>query len=205
MNKHHCFRLLTAFCLLLASQGGRASIYDIICVECSLSASHYNIFDPLSGTSIADNAFVVPGSLTEMESSLFGLPLYAHDINFYLVPDTYSFDSQGDLLTPAQTISMTVLPGQVGMHMLFDWNGNTDIDVLAVFNVAQIGKDTAYLPVDVGGNGIPGFEMVDGPFQGNYFSATFVVTTPLPAASWLFLGGAGLLSAVARRRPRTTL
>jgi len=115
----------------------------------------------------------------------------AHDVTFYWGSGTYNFDSIGDSVTSGVNISMTVNLGQVGMHFLSDWNGNTDIDVLNVFNISHVNGDTTYIPTVVDGNGIVGFAMVDGPFQGTDMATSFVVATPVPAAVWLF--GSGLL------------
>jgi len=96
---------------------------------------------------------------------------------------------------------MTVGAGQLGAHMLFDWNVSTNIDVVNVWNlnsqwdsnpVDKFGTNDlwtgdvwagpagltvnpnttwAYVSTDNEGDNINGVKMLDGPFQG--FSANF--------------------------------
>lgn len=109
-------------------------------------------------------------------------------------PGTYTFPTvQGGTYT-----NITVGAGQVGGHILFNWNTTTDIDVLQVWNVDGAGN---YTSQDIDGNGIMGAAMIDGAFPG--FSANFefnAPAVPVPAAAWLF--GSGLLGlvGVARRK-----
>ena len=70
----------------------------------------------------------------------------AHDVRVF-GPGTYSFDSgctvaeiqstgcpAGSAANSGPPISMTVGPGQIGVHILFDWNTSTNIDVVNVWN-----------------------------------------------------------------------
>lgn len=62
----------------------------------------------------------------------------------------------GDGGTTADTqegpdVTFTVLPGQLGAHMLFDWNGNTNIHVPVIWDLNQtftVASDTAFPAVD---------------------------------------------------------
>lgn len=133
-------------------------------------------------------------------------------------PGTYTIDTiEGGTYT-----GIEVGAGQVGGHILFDWNTTRDIDVVMVWDVTDNGDGTydyfSTDPVVAGPNaepdGVRGVAMIDGAFPG--FSANFDFTTatspedavgaavvPVPAAVWLF--GSGLLSlvSVARRRKGT--
>jgi len=52
------------------------------------------------------------------------------------VPGSYSFDTAvtggNGANGEAGLLNVTVPTGQIGMHMLFDWNGNNNIDVFVV-------------------------------------------------------------------------
>ena len=79
----------------------------------------------------------LPGSasnVTAKSTSLFQSHLWtAHDIQVF-TPGDYSFNvTLGDAGTPTPAfIDVTVPDGQLGMHMLFDWNGTFNIDVVVV-------------------------------------------------------------------------
>jgi len=95
-----------------------------------------------------------PGSGANVTASttdpFFGATWAAHDIQVF-VPGTYSFDA-GDNTPGAPTggpggangeaagtmLTVTVGPGQLGMHMLFDWSGNLNIDVFVVASPSKI-------------------------------------------------------------------
>jgi hypothetical protein len=50
------------------------------------------------------------------------------------VPGSYSFDTTlGGGNPETGMLNMTVPTGDLGMHMLFDWNGNNNIDTFVVF------------------------------------------------------------------------
>jgi hypothetical protein len=100
---------------------------------------------------------------------------------------------------PAKNLTMTVNPGQIGAHMLFDWNVSSNIDVVNVWDVnatwddpdagvkndlwtsarwagpagVTVDPDTtwAYVTTDSENDGINGVRMLDGPFIG--YSANF--------------------------------
>jgi len=149
----------------------------------------------------------------------FGKLWTAHHIRVY-GPGTYTFDTTctitqlengeggpGQLCNGAlgagqtnQTITMTVAAGQVGAHILFDWDVTLNIDVLNVWDVnsefdisANPGTGVLYNAAGFGpypwsgapaadtvwrlassdndGDGIPGIPMEDGAFIG--FNANF--------------------------------
>ncbi|RDH81016.1 MAG: hypothetical protein DIZ80_12900 [endosymbiont of Galathealinum brachiosum] len=145
---------------------------------------------------------------SELPQPLFGFSWVTHHIRVF-GPGTYLFDTTcavwqleaglnvcNNPLSESQTeqfLSMTVEEGQVGAHILIDWNGNTNIDMVNVWNrdavwddadgVSNIknnlfGGDAGSAPdpastwmlvsTDVNGDGINGSPMVDGPFIGFY-------------------------------------
>lgn len=77
-----------------------------------------------------------------------------------------------DASTP-NPISMTVNPGQIGAHMLFDWSVNVAIDVVVVWDVGC--NKYMLTTTDPDGDGILSTPMVDGPFKG--FNAAFDLNT----------------------------
>ena len=114
-------------------------------------------------------------TLTSANSTLFfGFPWLMHDVRAF-GPGSYTFAT-----TRGNTLHLEVAPGQVGAHMLVDWNFNLDMDIAVLWEVDGIysgstgsGSDLGargYLfnlaSVDGDGDGIPGVRLVDGPFVG---------------------------------------
>ena len=67
-------------------------------------------------------------------TAFFGAVWTAHDIQVFL-PGSYSFNTAlGGGNPESGMLNVTVGSGQLGMHMLFDWNGNFNIDVFVVAN-----------------------------------------------------------------------
>jgi hypothetical protein len=116
-------------------------------------------------------------------------------------------DCSANPLVAPQTerfMSMVVGAGQVGVHILFDWNANSNIDVVNVWDRDTVWSDpdgaastknnlftgaagdapdvTApwkLVSTDHNGDGVVGSPMVDGPFVGYYanFNAGGIVST----------------------------
>ena len=64
--------------------------------------------------------------------AFFGYTWTAHDIQVF-APGSYTFDTTlGGGNPETGLMNVTVGAGQLGMHMLFDWNGNLNIDVFVV-------------------------------------------------------------------------
>ena len=154
---------------------------------------------------------------SESSQPFVGAIWSAHHIRVF-GPGSYSFDSgctsaemglhgcsAGSASSSGPAVSMTVGAGQIGMHMLFDYNGIFDIDIVNVWdqNAAwndSTGQGDAYndlwmgfagiapdpttrwslVSSDVNGDGINGLPMVDGPFTGFY--ANFNLGAALPDA-----------------------
>lgn len=135
----------------------------------------------------------------------FGNQWTAHDIRVF-GPGTYTVNSActaaeiranggASCAASGPALTFTVNAGQLGAHILFDWNNNNDIDVAQVWNTdysasavpASAGIVYKYSTQDGNGDGIAGFPMVAGPFIGfnanfdikfsNYTSATASVGT----------------------------
>lgn len=85
----------------------------------------------------ANSDYTGPGGSANMlitsTDNLFGAAWTAHDVQIFM-PGTYSFDTaQGGGNLEAGILSVTVGAGQLGMHMLWDWSGNLNIDTFMVF------------------------------------------------------------------------
>lgn len=83
-----------------------------------------------------------PGSASNVTLSsttiFFGNNWVAHDIQMFL-PGTYSFDTTlGGGNAESGVLTATVGAGQLGLHMLFDWGGNINIDTFMVFDQNSI-------------------------------------------------------------------
>ena len=151
----------------------------------------------------------------------FGHIWTAHNIRVF-GPGTYQFDTTcttaqleagvvncNNPLGSGQTqryLTMTVGAGQIGVHMLFDWNNGLNSDIVSVWNqnavfgpsplwTGSAGSNSAskvwdLMSTDGNGDGINGIPIIDGPFIG--FSANFNLSAvPIPASFWLF--GSGLI------------
>jgi hypothetical protein len=98
------------------------------------------VWDGNGYTSSSD--YTGPGSAANVTASspttFFGHNWTAHDIQVF-TPGSYTFDTTlGGGNPELGTMSMTIGASQLGMHMLFDWNGNLNIDVVVVANPSSI-------------------------------------------------------------------
>ena len=139
-------------------------------------------------------------------SPFFGNVWTAHNGTTF-GPGSYTFDTTGGTAgTTGQVYTGVVVgAGQVGGHILFDWNTAADIDVVNVWDVTGAASDiyTSSVVTDSNGantNGVTGLAMIDGAFPGFNANFNFTAPVPVPAAVWLF--GSGLLGlvGVARRK-----
>ena len=164
-------------------------------------------WDQTENSAEADTNFNMTIS-SALPQPFFGAIWTAHHVRAF-GPGTYSFDTgctvaemeatgcpAGSATNSGLAMSMTVGAGQVGAHMLFDYNGNENIDVVIVWNKDAVWDDPdgvdgptnnlftgdaglapdptttwKLVSTDVDGDGINGSPMVDGPFIG--FSANF--------------------------------
>jgi hypothetical protein len=100
----------------------------------------------------ANSDYTGPGGASNMSVAsttyILGHNWIAHDIQVF-APGSYSFDTAlGGGLNDyeAGMLNMTVGSNQLGMHMLFDWNSNSNIDVAMVWERnAVFGSGLTYL------------------------------------------------------------
>ncbi|MBI5463206.1 MAG: hypothetical protein HY941_13555 [Gammaproteobacteria bacterium] len=92
----------------------------------------------------ASSDYTGPGSASNVTISstapFFGHSWTAHDIQMFL-PGTYSFDvtlGGGTNYHSSTILTATVAPGQLGLHMLWDWKGGVNIDALMVFDINSV-------------------------------------------------------------------
>ncbi len=92
----------------------------------------YNASSDYIGPSHAANVTI------SSPTPLFGTRWSAHDIQMF-VPGSYSFDTALGGGNPEQGImNVNIGPTQLGMHMLFDWSGNLNIDTFIVFSPSGV-------------------------------------------------------------------
>jgi hypothetical protein len=126
----------------------------------------------------------------------FGITWAAHDVAIY-GPGTYTVYDGCPAGCPScgigTPISFTVGAGELGVHMLINWGGNNDIDVVNVWTPNAVFAPSAMwtgpcganpadevwnlMSKDWNGDGINGYPFVDGPFVG--FNANFNVRIPV--------------------------
>ena len=116
----------------------------------------------------------------------FGKTWDAHDVAIY-GPGTYTVYDDCLSGSPGcgsgNPLTFTVGAGQLGGHMLFNWSGNNDIDVVDIWETGAFAPsplwtgacgsnaaDTAWdwMSTDWDGDGINGAPMTDGPFAGSH-------------------------------------
>lgn len=179
------------------------------------------------------NAVVADGSYNATLSSpnLFaGKPWVTHNLNIY-APGNYTFYTTCPTGNPAcgvgSAYNMTVGTGQVGAHMLLDWSGQTNIDIVLLWDMnkswAQTGTtspfSTASNPngntMNTVWNGVStdtnmdadnysGTAMLDGPFigMGINYNINGIHAAPVPPSIWLL--GSGLLGLIGVVRRKAT-
>lgn len=164
----------------------------------------YNLDFANLNTSATGTAGILTNTLTSAgPQPFFGFVWRAHDIRLF-APGDYLINvdctaaqlETGTCTTnanPSRNIAMHVAAGQIGAHMLFDWNGNFDIDVVDVWDHNALWKQTnpstnglwtgdawagpagftvnpattwLYVTSDSDGDGFNGVKMIDGPFIG---------------------------------------
>jgi hypothetical protein len=176
----------------------------------SITGSNFTILDA-TGSLVGGGATDVNGSFddtkictsvscTEFAMTLasnqpfFGVQWLAHNIRVFR-EGSYLFDTNctGAQIAAGTTncggttfLTLTVGPGQLGAHMLFDWNTSTNIDVAILWDLNSAFGSPIYNATDAtqtptriwdlastdgNSDGIRGITMVDGPFVG--FNANF--------------------------------
>jgi hypothetical protein len=112
----------------------------------------------------ATSDYTGPGSASNATLSsatpFFSYSWTAHDVQIF-GPGTYAFDTTLGGGTESGTLAMNIGSGQIGMHLLWDWNGNVNMDIALVLNKNAVfgsGKTFFANPADCGtpGNPLPG-------------------------------------------------
>jgi hypothetical protein len=154
------------------------------------------------------------------DTPFYGSMWIAHDLMMY-GEGTYTIYSD---CTPGDpgcglggSYTFTVGEGQIGGHMLFDWSGNNNIDVVNVWEPSvfgpspfETGGDNGsnavrgvidgspntglevwdLMSTDANGDGTNGLPMIDGPFPGFYANFNLMTTpVPVPPSMVLFISG----------------
>lgn len=138
------------------------------------------------------------GGNNDFSFSLMGIDGFATISNAWW-SGSHTTVADSDPYTLTKTISWTVGSGQIGFDGVIDWNGGKT-DFVVVWNVASDGFSTTYTPIDVDGDGIIGFKLVNGAFQGYNFAVDAVAVVPEPETWGLMLSGLALVGWAARRR-----
>lgn len=214
-----------------SAQGIGASSGDALgCTNCTIGGTNDVAYSWNGQAYNSSSDFNATGATTGAASTMtlsssttfFGHNWTAHDIQTF-APGTYSF-AYG---TAGATFTMTVGAGQLGGHMLFNWNGNNNIDVFelwgvndgnGVFGSAPGSNNPSGSIMYHGANNPDGFTatqgwglvsldtmMPAGPFAGdkaNFNMGTLVAAVPLPSAAWLFGSGLLGLAAIGRRKKK---
>jgi len=158
-STHSKTKLAVAILLALGSVTANAAM-----VELGNGNNNFTMLDPGGGRVGGTNDVVakwdgtyntsVATAVTNMtissSTTFFGLPWKAHDVQVFK-PGSYTFEAcpgpivgkiaadgsrcNSGVSTPQ---TMVVGKGQVGVHMLFDWSSNKNIDVVNVWNVNSV-------------------------------------------------------------------
>ena len=153
-----------------------------------------------------------PGGIHNMTlsspSTFYGYTWTVHDVQVFR-PGVYTFDTANGGGSPETGIqTLTIGAGQLGAHMLYDWNGSLNIDISILWDANGVFGTTAnqrtltgtalWNAVSIDGDTYPGPGIgmaIGGPTQNFQISFNLNGITPaavpLPAAIWLF--GSGLL------------
>jgi len=150
-------------------------------------------WDGTFNTSTSDTNFNMTFG-SDSNYRFFGYTWSAHHIRVF-GPGTYSFDTSCSTAqleagmadcggAPSEFLTLTVSPGQIGAHCLFNWNVTSNIDVVLRWDMdgsfdnpapgalyqGPTGPTPAldavfeFVSRDVEGDGVPGARMIDGPF-----------------------------------------
>ena len=135
-------------------------------------------------TSVAVSGQISNATIFSSCTSASGfIPLAAHDVTVY-GPGSYIVYSGCSAGSPGcgagAPINFTVGTGEIGVHVLLDWNGSTSIDVVDVMKPNAVssnvwtggcGSNSActvwqWMSYDFDGDGVNGTSMLDGPLPG---------------------------------------
>ncbi|MDH5389208.1 MAG: DUF5011 domain-containing protein [Gammaproteobacteria bacterium] len=142
------------------------ALLSVLSFSSNAATGIFKIYDAAGVSNSSDPAVVASivypgtGSTIASPTPFFEINWYTHDITTYQT-GTYTVDTiEGGVYT------FTVDVGQIGAHMLFDWAGNNNIDVINVWDVTTASGVVYYTSTDWDGDGVLGGGMIDGPFLG---------------------------------------
>ena len=204
-------KTLLASALLLATGAANAAVggFDMYDPGGGVVDANDGLAGTTATTSDTRNFGTGVWDLSSTDTFFFG-NWTAHSGTLYDTAGTYEFTAGNNCGYPNSSgcvYQVELLDGYTMGHILFNWGATADIDVLNIW-------DANGNSVDIDGDGIAGWGMIDGAFIG--FNANFTVSpgsplpiqsyagaasvVPVPAAAWLF--GSGLLGlvGVARRK-----
>jgi len=139
-------------------------------------------------TDISD--YTGPGSASNMSISsvtVFGaLPWTAHDVQVF-APGSYIFDvTTGGGNNETGTLGMNVGSNQLGMHMLWDWNGALNIDIAVILDPGGVfgAGEGRFSSSNCGNASGPVSNLAGCLWDGPGFSGGDVANRPVASASW---------------------
>ena len=122
-------------------------------------------------------------------TAFFGPGLFwtAHDIQVFGMPGTYNFNSTTTTSDgESGTLTMVVGSGQMGMHMLFDWNGSYNIDVVVLANPSTVfGAGIGILANPGCSTNTPVTSMTNCLYDGHAWGFNDTGTQPVASNPWM--------------------
>jgi hypothetical protein len=140
----------------------------------------------------SDTDYTGAGSSANVTASsttaFFGPGLFwtAHDIQVF-VPGTYNFNSTTTTSDgESGTLTMVIGAGQLGMHMLFDWNGSYNIDVVVVATPGAVfGAGIGLLANPGCASTAPGSTLTNCLYDGHAWDFQDTGAQPLASNPWM--------------------
>jgi hypothetical protein len=130
------------------------------------------------------------GGIVREYSPFFGPTWNAYQVTWDNTVTGSSVNWSGTSASGPYSYNYTLGAGEVAVGLMLNWGAAVDIAILQIFdcsdavNCIGVNNDLAHL-------GVPGSEMVNGPFEGQHAAFSGLAVVPVPAAVWLF--GSGLV------------
>jgi len=195
------------------------SITSILLATCSMNAlaapwpftveseiiSSTNTFTTTSGEVLQETAVGTPYDVEWMPYTGGDFSfIFADEVGYGTITEAFSSGTHttiadSDIYSSAQTVNWTVGDNQFGVHGIIDWN-DTMADFFVVWDIVNNGSVIDYIASDMDGDGIRGFQFVNGAFQGVNYALDVTLVTPIPATAWLFGSGLIGLFGLAKRK-----
>ncbi len=177
---------LLASLVLLVFSNANSAPYPFA-VESQLLGSDINILSSEGSVVGASDANWMTPSTGDFEFSIAGVTGTGAIDEVYSA-GAHTTSTIADSVFPSQNVTWEVNNNQLGMHSILDWNFN-QWDLFVVWDLNTNGSVINYSATDMDSNGVRGFQFVNGPFAGLDMTLDVVITTPVPAAFWLFISG----------------